>query len=76
MGLSQIFNKELAMAKSRREFLKTTAKTSIALTGAGIALAGCGKRGSSENLVRGKSPKNEILYQKTQQWDLYYSVAK
>ncbi|WP_026943223.1 twin-arginine translocation signal domain-containing protein [Helicobacter rodentium] len=64
------------MEKSRREFLKTTAKTSVAVAGAGVVLAGCGKKGTSENLVRGKSPKQEILYQKTQQWDLYYSVAK
>ncbi|CAM3535742.1 MULTISPECIES: twin-arginine translocation signal domain-containing protein [Helicobacter] len=64
------------MEKSRREFLKTTAKTSVAVAGVSIALAGCGKKGTSENLVRGKSPKKEILYQKTQQWDLYYSVAK
>lgn len=64
------------MEKSRREFLKTTAKTSVAVAGAGVVLAGCGKKGTSENLVRGKSPKQEILYRKTQQWDLYYSVAK
>lgn len=64
------------MEKSRREFLKTTAKTSVAVAGAGVVLAGCGKKGTRENLVRGKSPKQEILYQKTQQWDLYYSVAK
>lgn len=58
------------------ESFKTTAKTSVAVAGVSIALAGCGKKGTSENLVRGKSPKKEILYQKTQQWDLYYSVAK
>ena len=64
------------MEKSRREFLKKSAKTSVAVAGVSIALAGCGKKGTSENLIRGKSPKQEILYQKTQQWDLYYSVAK
>ena len=40
------------MEKSRREFLKTTAKTSVAVAGAGVVLAGCGKKGTSENLVR------------------------
>ncbi|MBX7491293.1 hypothetical protein [Helicobacter turcicus] len=64
------------MEKSRREFLKTTAKTSVAVAGVSVALAGCGKKGTSENLIRGKSPKTEILYQKTKQWELYYSVAK
>ena len=63
------------MEKSRREFLKN-ATTSIAVAGVSVALAGCSKKGSSENLVRGKSPKTEILYQKTKQWDMYYSVAK
>lgn len=64
------------MEKSRREFLKTTAKTSVAVAGVSVALAGCGKKGTSENLVRGKSPKTEILYQPTKQWNAYYSVAK
>ncbi|MCH5323075.1 MAG: hypothetical protein J1E31_05825 [Helicobacter sp.] len=64
------------MEKSRREFLKNATKTSVAIASTGVVLAGCGKKGSSENLIRGKSPKTEILYQKTQQWDNYYSVAK
>ena len=64
------------MEKSRREFLKNATKTSVVVATSGVVLAGCGKKGSSENLVRGKSPKTEILYQKTQQWDNYYSVAK
>ena len=64
------------MEKSRREFLKNATKTSIAVAGVSVALAGCSKKGSSENLVRGKSPKTELLYQKTKQWDMYYSVAK
>lgn len=64
------------MEKSRREFLKKSAKTSVAVASVSIALAGCGKKGTSENLISGKSPKQEILYQKTPQWDLYYSVAK
>ncbi|TLD85662.1 hypothetical protein [Helicobacter sp. MIT 05-5294] len=64
------------MEKSRREFLKNATKTSVVIAGAGAMLAGCGKKGTSENLVRGKSPKQEILYQKTKQWNEYYSVAK
>ncbi|CAM2934647.1 hypothetical protein B6S12_07505 [Helicobacter valdiviensis] len=64
------------MENSRREFLKTATKTSVAIAGVSVVLAGCGKKGTSENLVRGKSPKEEILYQKTKQWDMYYSVAK
>ena len=64
------------MEKSRREFLKNATKTSIAVAGVSVALAGCSNKGSSENVVRGKSTKKEILYQKTKQWDMYYSVAK
>ena len=64
------------METSRREFLKNATKTSIAVAGVSVALAVCSKKGNSENLVRGKSPKTEILYQKTKQWDMYYSVAK
>ena len=64
------------MEKSRREFLKNATKTSIAVAGVSVALAGCSKKGSSENLVRGKYPNTEILYQRTKQWDMYYSVAK
>ncbi|MDD6055040.1 MAG: twin-arginine translocation signal domain-containing protein [Helicobacteraceae bacterium] len=63
-------------ANSRRKFLKNAATASVVLAGAGVALTGCGKKGSSENLVRGKSPKVEILYQKSKQWEAYYSVAK
>ena len=64
------------MEKSRREFWKNATKNSIAVASVSVALAGCSKKGSSENLVRGKSPKTEILYQKTKQWDMYYSAAK
>ena len=63
------------MEKGRREFLKTATKSVAFTASAGVVLAGCGKKGSSENLVRGKSPKLEILYRPTQQWNLYYSVA-
>lgn len=63
------------MEKGRREFLKTATKSVAFTTVAGVMLVGCGKKGSSENLVRGKSPKLEILYHPTQQWNLYYSVA-
>ena len=56
--------------------MKNATKTSIAVAGVSVALAGCSKKGNSENLVRGKAPKTEILYQKTKQWDMYYSVAK
>ncbi|AWI35053.1 twin-arginine translocation signal domain-containing protein [Helicobacter apodemus] len=64
------------MQKSRREFLKNATKTSVAVAGVGVVLAGCSKNTPNENVVQGKSPKEEILYQKSKQWDLYYSVAK
>ncbi|WP_104722279.1 twin-arginine translocation signal domain-containing protein [Helicobacter mesocricetorum] len=64
------------MQKSRREFLKGAAKTSVAVAGVGVVLAGCDKKIESKNIIRGKSKKEEILYQKSKQWDLYYSVAK
>lgn len=62
----------------RREFLKKAAKGASAVGIGAVAvasLAGCGG-GKSANLVRGKSPKEEILYQKTQKWAEYYAVAK
>lgn len=65
-----------ARNSSRREFLKTTAKASLAVAGTSVILGGCAKKGDGSKLVRGKSPKEEILYQKSPQWNLYYSVAK
>lgn len=67
---------KLAQQPSRREFLKTTAKASLAVAGTSVVLGGCAKKGDGSKLVRGKSPKEEILYQKSPQWDMYYSVAK
>lgn len=62
---------------SRREFLKTTTKTSVAVAIGGIALAGCKNEKKQVGVLQGRSTKDEILYSgDTQYWKTYYSVAK
>ncbi len=62
---------------SRREFLKTTTKASVAVAVGGLALSGCKDQESRVGVVRGQSSKDEILYTgNTQYWRAYFSVAK
>ncbi|MCE3036445.1 twin-arginine translocation signal domain-containing protein [Helicobacter anatolicus] len=62
---------------SRREFLKTTTKASVAVAVGGLALTGCKEDGKKIGVVEGKSVKDEVLYTgNTQYWKTYYSVAK
>ncbi|RDU71613.1 hypothetical protein CQA57_07565 [Helicobacter anseris] len=61
---------------SRREFLKTTTKASVAVAVGGLALAGC-KDNKQVGVLKGKSTKEEVLYTgNTEYWKTYYSVAK
>lgn len=61
---------------SRREFLKTTTKASVAVAVGGLALTGC-KDNKKIGVVEGRSVKDEVLYTgDTQYWKTYYSVAK
>ncbi|MCE3037921.1 twin-arginine translocation signal domain-containing protein [Helicobacter anatolicus] len=62
---------------SRREFLKTTTKASVAVAVGGLALTGCKEDSKKIGVVEGKSVKDEVLYTgNTQYWKTYYSVAK
>lgn len=62
---------------SRREFLKTTTKASVAVAVGGLALSGCKDEGKKVGVVEGRSSKDEILYTgNTEYWKTYYSVAK
>ncbi|WP_027327227.1 twin-arginine translocation signal domain-containing protein [Helicobacter pametensis] len=64
--------------KSRRDFLKSASKTSVAVAIGGIALAGCGDNQPREkNGVKTSSgKKKEILYRSTKHWNAYYASAK
>jgi len=63
------------MEQARRGFLKKAAVVGAA-TAVG-AVAATGKQTYSSNgVVVGKSPKREVLYKKTQNWETYYQSAK
>ncbi|MGP1451136.1 MAG: hypothetical protein ACTTJS_08495 [Wolinella sp.] len=58
---------------SRRDFLKSAAKTTVVATAVGAGVVGCGGNKVTDNLTRGESTKEEIIYQRSPQWNLYYS---
>ncbi|ACZ13088.1 twin-arginine translocation signal domain-containing protein [Sulfurospirillum deleyianum] len=63
------------MHENRRDFLKKALGTSavIATAGASVALASAKSDTKGNNgVVYGKSPKKEILYKETKEWELYY----
>lgn len=59
----------------RREFLKKSFKGSVMVAGATVLATGCAGD-KLTHLSNKKSKKEEILYQKSPAWDIYYSVAK
>lgn len=67
------------MIEQRRVFLKTTLRA----TALGVGMLISAKSGkaatksdtSSNGVVSGHSPKKEILYKKTTNWDIYYKAA-
>ncbi len=68
------------MIEERRTFLKTTLAAGAVGVGtlltAKYSLASDGKSGGSSNgVITGTSPKKEILYKKTPEWDMYYKAA-
>ena len=69
------------MEDERREYLKVAAGAGVAgastlLTAKfGIAKESQSEAVESNGVVIGHSPKKEILYKKTQHWELYYKVA-
>ncbi|AXH09378.1 Tat pathway signal protein [Malaciobacter halophilus] len=67
------------MKEERRSFVKKTLGAS-ALVAAGSATAAMAssnssKSASSNGVVIGKSPKKEILYKKTAQWEAFYKAS-
>lgn len=64
------------MSNPRRKFLKSTAKAGAVAAVAGVAISACSKSEvESKNLTRGKSKKQEVLYQSSKYWEAYYKVA-
>lgn len=69
------------MQDDRRSFLKTTLGAGAVGVGTllaaktGHAGSANGEATSSNGVVTGTSPKKEILYKKTQNWDIYYKSA-
>ncbi|MFT5700070.1 MAG: hypothetical protein ACI8ZB_002941 [Desulforhopalus sp.] len=69
------------MQEERRSFLKTTlgvgavGVTTLIAAKTGIAGSSSGNAVGSNGVVSGSSPKKEILYKKTQNWDIYYKSA-
>lgn len=59
----------------RRKFIVNAGKTSVLLASGAVAFSGCSNGEMAPELVRGKSPKKEILYQKTPHWEAYFSIA-
>lgn len=65
------------MNESRRGFVKKAALVgAIGATGVvGVQASASGSKGSN-GVVKGKSPKKEITYTKTQVWEDYYKSAQ
>lgn len=64
------------MSNQRRNFLKTTAKAGAITAVAGIAISACSNtKVEQQEVAKGKSRKQEVLYQKSKYWDAYYKVA-
>ena len=69
------------MLEERRRFLKTT--LGVGVLGVGTVLAAkFSSAGEKEDIAKsyngvviGTSPKKDILYKKTENWDVYYKAA-
>ncbi|MBS4235966.1 twin-arginine translocation signal domain-containing protein [Campylobacter vulpis] len=62
--------------EKRRKFLKNSA---LALAGVGVLGAtsvAFGEEKAENKLVRGKSKKKEVLYQRSANWEKYYIKAE
>jgi nitrous oxide reductase len=64
------------MEQARRGFLKKAALTGAVTAVGAVAATGKQTTYSSNGVVVGKSPKQEILYKKTQNWETYYQSAQ
>ncbi|MGL1931224.1 MAG: twin-arginine translocation signal domain-containing protein [Desulfotalea sp.] len=67
------------MHEERRSFLKSTLSAGAVGVGAFLvakpSFAKDEAPSSSNGVVQGFSPKKEVLYKKTQAWDIYYKAA-
>jgi hypothetical protein len=64
------------MEQARRGFLKKAAVAGAVTAVGAVAATGKQETYSSNGVVVGKSPKKEILYKKTQDWETYYQSAQ
>ena len=66
----------LSTSVGRRSFLKMAAVASVfGATGVTSVQASSSTSKGSNGVVKGKSPKKEITYTKTQTWEDYYKSA-
>lgn len=67
------------MKEKRRSFIKKTlgASALVAAGGATVAMASGDTKNinSSNGVVVGKSPKKEILYKETSEWEAFYKAS-
>ncbi|AXH14700.1 twin-arginine translocation signal domain-containing protein [Malaciobacter mytili] len=65
------------MKENRRSFIKKTLSASaLVAAGSSVALASSNtKNSSSSGVVVGKSPKKEILYKETKEWEAFYKAS-
>jgi len=74
------FYKEVVVLTSRRDFIKKTAIVSVGAVASTTVLAATGDSSiqddTNNGVVKGKSPKKEILYKKTAAWEEFYKGAK
>ncbi|AJC84228.1 twin-arginine translocation signal domain-containing protein [Campylobacter peloridis] len=63
-------------ANQRRDFLKKSLKIGALGVVAGASVSALAKEDHQEqNVVLGKSTKEEVLYKKTMHWEKYYKIA-
>ena len=67
------------MFEERRRFLKTTLGAGIvgasSFLAAKYSIAGETTKTANGIVMKGQSPKKEVLYRKTEAWEAYYNAA-
>ncbi|WP_375723140.1 Tat pathway signal protein [Arcobacter sp. KX21116] len=77
LSLNENLSWEKNMKEQRRSFIKKALGTSavIAATGVTAAMASSNEKSASNGVVVGKSPKKEILYRQTPEWEAFYKSS-